>query len=78
VTQALATLDLGLGFEAGLSVVMLAIYLDRVTASIGQSDAGGLLSLLRRKKRPLVEEDSSDETGQEGSAVPDMHIKVGA
>ena len=39
VTSAIATLDLGLGFEAGISVVILAIYLDRVTAAIGQGDA---------------------------------------
>ena len=39
MTSAIATLDLGLGFEAGLSVVILAIYLDRVTAAIGQGDA---------------------------------------
>jgi glycine betaine/proline transport system permease protein len=44
VTSSIATLNLGLGFEAGLSVVILAIYLDRLTASIGH---GG-------KRRPLA------------------------
>ena len=34
--QALATLNLGLGFEAGISVVILAIFLDRLTMAIGQ------------------------------------------
>ena len=33
VTTSISRLDIGLGFEAGLSVVILAIYLDRVTAS---------------------------------------------
>ncbi|GAA1452887.1 ABC transporter permease [Nesterenkonia lacusekhoensis] len=48
VSRAINTLDLGLGLEAGLCVVMLAIYLDRVTASIG---SGGSLAgrLLRTK-----------------------------
>jgi glycine betaine/proline transport system permease protein len=35
VTTSIARLDIGLGFEAGFSVVILAIYLDRVTASMG-------------------------------------------
>ncbi len=35
VMTSISRLDVGLGFEAGLSVVMLAIYLDRVTAGIG-------------------------------------------
>ncbi len=34
VTTSISRLDIGLGFEAGLSVVILAIYLDRVTASL--------------------------------------------
>ena len=36
VTSSIATLNIGLGFEAGLAVVVLAIYLDRVTAALGQ------------------------------------------
>ncbi len=36
VTSSIARLDVGLGFEGGLSVVILAIYLDRVTAALGQ------------------------------------------
>lgn len=35
VTSSIAQLDIGLGFEAGLSVVVLAIFLDRVTAGVG-------------------------------------------
>lgn len=35
VTQALQSIDLALGFEAGLSVVVLAMILDRLTGGIG-------------------------------------------
>jgi glycine betaine/proline transport system permease protein len=35
VLASLSRLDVGLGFEAGLSVVILAIYLDRVTGALG-------------------------------------------
>ena len=51
VTSAIATLNLGLGFEAGLSVVILAIYLDRVTASIGQGDAAAACSAPAAQRR---------------------------
>ena len=40
VTRAISTIDIGLGFEAGLSVVVLAIYLDRVTAAVGGRKPG--------------------------------------
>ena len=35
VMTSISRLDVGLGFEAGLSVVVLAIYLDRVTSGLG-------------------------------------------
>lgn len=81
VTEAIATLNLGLGFEAGLSVVMLAIYLDRVTASIGQGNDRGGLSSWRRKRRPTAEEDLTAEgAGEEEPHVPaDIRTtKIGA
>ncbi|TYC99450.1 ABC transporter permease subunit [Arthrobacter echini] len=44
VTSSISQLDIGLGFEAGLSVVVLAIYLDRTTAAVG----GGAAARARR------------------------------
>lgn len=40
MTTSISRLDVGLGFEAGLSVVVLAIFLDRVTAAAGQQQPG--------------------------------------
>ncbi|MBU5899365.1 ABC transporter permease subunit, partial [Vibrio cholerae O1] len=37
VVEAVATQNLPLGIEAGLGVVILAIYLDRVTAALGSA-----------------------------------------
>lgn len=52
VVASMSSLDLGLGFEAGLSVVALAIYLDRITAAIGNRPAGGgrISRLLQRRR----------------------------
>ncbi len=36
VVQAVTTLDIGKGFEGGLAVVIVAIYLDRLTAAFGE------------------------------------------
>ena len=35
VNEAIGQLDIGLGFEAGLGIVVLAIYLDRMTGALG-------------------------------------------
>jgi ABC-type proline/glycine betaine transport system permease subunit len=65
VTSAIATLNLGLGFEAGLSVVILAIYLDRVTASIGQDTGGKGFRLWPRKGAAAEEDLTLDGAGEE-------------
>jgi glycine betaine/proline transport system substrate-binding protein len=47
IVRALASIDVGLGVEAGIAVVIIAIILDRLTASIGAGVAGGA------KRRPF-------------------------
>ena len=80
VTSAIATLDLGLGFEAGLAVVILAIYLDRVTAGIGQgTHKTGLARLWSRKPRRVAEEEAATEevvTDEEIEEVPEAPADV--
>jgi len=50
VVGAIAGLDVGLGFEAGLAVVVLAIYLDRITASAWSATPGkGRLATLKKR-----------------------------
>ncbi|MCK9795034.1 proline/glycine betaine ABC transporter permease [Isoptericola sp. 4D.3] len=51
VVGAISRVDVALGFEAGLAVVILAIYLDRLTGAIGQSTGRSLLAVLRRRRR---------------------------
>lgn len=80
VTSAIATLDLGLGFEAGLSVVILAIFLDRVTAAVGQGTAKhGLLRFLPSKQKQAVAaeettDDSPVDSPQELDTAAKAHV----
>lgn len=72
VTSAIATLNLGLGFEAGLSVVILAIYLDRVTASF-EGGASGVRFLAWRRRKPkiqLPDEEASADVAEEETPKP--------
>lgn len=61
VTSSIARLDVGLGFEGGLAVVILAIYLDRLTASIGQRSG--------RRRLPWRRRTPSAEPGQAAPAA---------
>ena len=60
VVQAITQLDIGRGFEGGLAVVVLAIYLDRVTATLGRSGQTRrpgktpTIRLTRKDRRPTV------------------------
>jgi glycine betaine/proline transport system permease protein len=58
VLTGIQRLDVGLGFEGGLGVVLLAILLDRITQSFGRPKAGGssLLERLRAWARPSPEQ----------------------
>ncbi|MDR5699362.1 ABC transporter permease [Agromyces aerolatus] len=63
VVQSLTRIDVALGFEAGLSVVILAVILDRVTGAFG----GGL----RRKPRTSAKPKSTDASKATDLAVTD-------
>jgi glycine betaine/proline transport system permease protein len=63
VLASIQRLDIGLGFQSGLSVVLLAIILDRITESFGHSPGtasaprfAGLRSVTRvRRERPVAQ-----------------------
>ncbi|OZD43126.1 glycine/betaine ABC transporter [Rhodococcus sp. 06-1477-1B] len=52
VVQSISTVNLPKGVEAGLSVVILAVYLDRLTAALGNraDNRGSLLGVLSRRR----------------------------
>ncbi len=50
VVQAISRIDVGLGFEAGLAVVIVAVYLDRITGAIGQPTGKALIEKVRGRR----------------------------
>lgn len=75
VTTSISRLDIGLGFEAGLAVVILAIYLDRVTASLGNrgrgpSTLGRLRSRLTGRGRPAPVDATSEQQAEPAQTAP--------
>lgn len=63
IIQALSRIDIGLGFEAGLAVVILAIILDRLTAALGtgRKSASLLSRVTTRTGATPVDTNSVDE-----------------
>ncbi|MFI7414060.1 ABC transporter permease/substrate binding protein [Streptomyces sp. NPDC049627] len=66
VNQAIGQLDIGFGFEAGVGIVVLAIYLDRITGALGaqisplgrraaaKARAAGATKVWNYRPRPVV------------------------
>ena len=54
VLASIQRLDIGLGFESGLSVVLLAIILDRITESFGARSAQAQATSWRERARNLL------------------------
>jgi len=82
VVASLGRIDVALGFEAGLAVVIIAVFLDRVTASFG-SGKGVLARLRRRWAAPSdtpggTEPDAADSSGVRDSQSVDQRPPVGA
>lgn len=79
VVASLGRIDVALGFEAGLAVVILAVYLDRVTAAFGSGT--GLVATLRRRRaaRAEVSSGAAASTSEADDAQPvDQCPPVGA
>ncbi|MGA8114690.1 MAG: hypothetical protein WCA46_13575, partial [Actinocatenispora sp.] len=65
VTGAISELRTGLGFEGGLAVVILAIYLDRLTAALGTRSSAtrrGARKLRGRSTAPVRSAGSTPKT----------------
>lgn len=72
VVQSLTRIDVGLGFEAGLSVVILAIVLDRITGAFG---SGRTKRAFRSKRADASKATDLAETDDSGMALKHSAVK---
>jgi ABC-type proline/glycine betaine transport system permease subunit len=72
VVASLNRIDVALGFEAGLAVVILAIFLDRLTAAFGggETPLGRLLG--RRSSKLLERQNTADTTSGQAPAEREL------
>ena len=80
VVAALSTINVALGVEAGLGVVLIAVYLDRVTAALGTPSEYrwsllGILSRARATRR--VNASAAPTASTEAAADAEQRIAVG-
>lgn len=57
VTGAFSRVDVAVGFEAGLAIVILAIFLDRLTGAIGRPTPHSLGTLVRGRRAAAAQKD---------------------
>ena len=69
VVASLNRIDVALGFEAGLSVVILAIFLDRITAALGAGNTP-LGRLLGRRNRARLEQREAETSEIQTTDAP--------
>lgn len=60
IVRAIGRINVGLGFEAGVSVVIIAMILDRITSALGR---GGLGDRARRRAKTKAARDAQDAAG---------------
>ncbi|MGC0368850.1 ABC transporter permease [Microbacterium sp. SLBN-111] len=83
VVQSISTVNLPKGVEAGLSVVILAVYLDRLTAALGSraANTSSLLAALGRRRgpgAPSATTDAASEAEREVASPRRAPITTGA
>ena len=77
VVQALSRIDVGLGAEAGLSVVIIAIFLDRLSAALGGKRRGSF-RLFRPRSAQTTSAPAPEPVGDTEAAAPERDTRVPA
>src|SRR5699024_8473291 len=78
VVSALSTVNVSLGFEAGLGIVILAIFLDRITAAVGQENKGSLISVIRGRRKAAVRKAKAEAAEQDSAPAETEKALQGA
>jgi len=70
VVNGVSRQDIALAFEAGLAVVVLAIFLDRITGAIGQPTGKSVPALIRRKRAESARRQADAEQAAAPQSAP--------
>lgn len=70
IVQSLQRIDIGLGFEAGLAVVILAIVLDRLTATLGSGRTSRVKDVWKKLSAADIPADSDSANATLAETVP--------
>lgn len=70
VVEAISTINIAKGVEAGLGVVLIAVFLDRVTAALGSpsENRSSLLGILSRRRDRRRLDDTARDMARENAA----------
>lgn len=72
VVEAISTVDIAKGVEAGLGVVILAVSLDRVTAALGAPPERSLLGILRRRRASATSNAAAATNAGSGAEIDSL------
>src|SRR5690625_6372966 len=75
VVQAISTQDLALGVEAGLAVVILAVFLDRLTAALG-NPGDYRTSLLALAQKAIAQRGSAMGADRKSTRLNSSHVAI--
>jgi glycine betaine/proline transport system permease protein len=70
VVQGISSMDVPMGVESGLGIVLIAVFLDRCTAALAQPSPSSLLGLLERARQERRRADAEDAA----SAASDLVV----
>ncbi|WP_353114870.1 proline/glycine betaine ABC transporter permease [Microbacterium sp.] len=71
VVEAISTVDIGQGVEAGLGIVLIAVFLDRVTAALASPSEYSLLGLIGRRRTARRRQAADQAAASAASAEED-------
>lgn len=78
VVEAQGRTDLGMAFEAGLGIVVIAIFLDRMTNAIGQPTGKSLAAIIRRRRLATKQAEAEKSAAETASEPTDTQAAAAA
>src|SRR5690606_36078582 len=69
VVQGISSMDIALGVEAGIGIVLIAVFLDRCTAALAEPSPSSLLGILERRRQDRRRQEAAEAAVPPGFAT---------